>query len=106
MTSIQKVLAERKNDGKTKMSFVLELDKALDGICRVMTFGATKYGRGNWKKGRPVTDTVDSLMRHLVAYMNGEDRDSESGELHVDHISTNALFLATFARDPQLDDRL
>lgn len=99
-------LAERKNDGKTPLSFVLEANYALNGVAKVLEFGAAKYSRGNWLKGRPYNDTVDSLARHLVAFIAGEDFDAESGLPHVDHILCNALFLAQHYRMVGLDDRV
>ena len=96
----------RNNAGKPKIHFVLEAKEALEGASRVLEYGAENYARGNWKKGLNVTQTIDSLARHLMAYLNGEDNDEESGLPHVDHVLTNALFLATHARNPQLDDRL
>lgn len=98
-------LAERKNDGKIPLSFVLEANHALNGLAKVLEFGAAKYSRGNWLKGRPYNDTVDSLARHLVAFMAGENDDAESGLPHVDHILCNALFLAEHYRMMGLDDR-
>lgn len=100
-------IAERKNDGKVPLSFILEADQALIGVAKVLEFGAAKYSRGNWLKGRPYNDTVDSLTRHLVAFVAGEDCDLESGLPHVDHILCNALFLAQhFRSHPSLDDRV
>lgn len=66
-----------------------------------------KYSRGNWKKGLPVTEVIDSLLRHIKAYLDPtiSDYDEESGLHHVDHITVNALFLATMARRTECDDR-
>lgn len=98
--------AARKNEGKPKLSYVMELGPALDGVAGVLEFGHKKYSRGNYHKGFPPTTVVDSLLRHISAYMSGEDVDPESGKLHVDHISTNALFLALTVRThPEYEDR-
>ena len=95
----------RLNAGKPELSLVLEAGEALKGAAQVLTFGKHKYSRSNWKKGLPVTEITDSLLRHLVAYLSGEDTDPETGELHVDHVTVNALFLGTMARCAKCDDR-
>lgn len=71
-----------------------------------MAHGDAKYGRYNWQKGTPHTEVADSLMRHLLAWSQGQDLDPESGHLHADHVVANALFLAYFTRyRPEMDDR-
>ena len=98
--------AERKNSGKAPLSMVLEANHALTGAAQVMAFGAKKYARGNWHKGLPHTEVADCLIRHLSAYLSGEDLDPESGLPHVDHVLCNAVFLAQLVRThPELDDR-
>lgn len=112
MTDVQKryeqdaKLADRYNDGKAQLSMILEARHALGGMAGVLTFGAKKYNRGNWHKGLPHADICDSMLRHISAYLAGEDNDTESGLPHVDHILTNALFLAEgYRTHPELDNR-
>lgn len=85
----------RHNDGKPKLSLVLDAREALEGAALVLGDGLIEYGRGNWSRGLDHAEVVDSLMRHLLAYNSGEDVDPKSGRPHVDHITCNALFLAT-----------
>lgn len=85
-------LADRFNDGKLQWSMVDF--KSLEDMVRVMEFGAKKYGRNNWKKGLKTTEIVDSMLRHIYAYLDGEDVDPESGINHTGHIMCNAMFLS------------
>lgn len=100
------IKAERFNEGKAPLSMVLEAHNALNGCAEVLAFGAKKYSRGNWRNGLKHTEICDSLVRHLSAYLSGENTDPESKLLHVNHILCNALFLAeTVVTHPELDDR-
>ena len=98
--------AMRFNGGKYVFSMLDEMPNALGGVTRVLEYGARKYARNNYRKGLPFTEIYDSMRRHQMAWLNGEDTDPESGLLHVDHIVANALFLAELTRrTPQMDDR-
>ena len=46
---------------------------ALLRLARHFEAGAAKYGDRNWEKGIPINSFVNSAMRHLLQYMNGED---------------------------------
>ena len=35
--------------------------------------GAKKYGDRNWEKGIPINSFIDSGLRHLLKYMDGQD---------------------------------
>lgn len=83
--------------GKPQIGLVLEFRDAIEGAAKALAKGADKYGRGNWQKGMPTEEVVDSMMRHLLAYINEEDVDPEDGMYHTDKILTNALMLAEYA---------
>lgn len=97
-------LGERKNNGKLKWSLVSMV--SLEPMIKVLMFGAEKYSAHNWRKGLKYSEIAESLQRHLNAFMEGEDNDSESKLSHVGHILCNAMFLSymsIFRKD--LDDR-
>jgi len=66
----------------------------------------TISGKDNWKKGMPVTQVSESLLRHMFAFLSGEDKDPESGIDHLGHVMCNAMFLSYIMREKkQYDDR-
>ena len=96
--------ALRYNQGKLQWSLIDF--KSLEGLVKVLEMGAKKYDKHNWKKGMPITQVSESLMRHLFAFLNGEDTDSESGLSHISHVMCNAMFIEYIMREkPEFDDR-
>jgi hypothetical protein len=96
--------ALRYNNGKLQWSLV-DFD-SLEGLVKVLEYGATKYSKNNWKKGMPVTQVSESLMRHLFAFLKGEDVDPESGCRHISHVMCNAMFIEYIMREkPHYDNR-
>jgi hypothetical protein len=69
----------------------------LEDVVRVLEFGQRKYDRDNWQL---VDDSqrryMAALFRHLVATLNGEIIDPETGLSHMSHVACNALFLRHF----------
>jgi len=65
-----------------------------DAYVRVAEFGARKYTPWNWSKGLSRVQLCCSLLRHVFAYIRGEDRDPESKLMHTDHILWNAVTLS------------
>ena len=92
------------DQGKLPMSL---LDRPfLEGVASVLDFGARKYARDQWRAGFNWTRLTDAAMRHLLAFIDGEDLDPESGRSHVFHAGCCLMFLARMIQDrPDLDDR-
>lgn len=100
--------ATRHNDGKPKMSLILEAREAMVGASLALQIGVANHGRGNYLAGDglPQTEVADSLIRHLSAFLSGEDLDPETHLPHVDFILCNAMFLSQLAKTrPASDDR-
>lgn len=94
----------RYNEDKLKWSLV-DFD-SLENMVHVLMYGEKKYDSHNWKKGLPYTSTVESMLRHLYAFLKGEDIDPESGLPHTGHIMCNAMFLDYYSQYcKDMDDR-
>lgn len=75
-------------------------------LVKILSGGADKYGDKNWEKGMAWSRCYASLMRHLMAWWMGEDKDKESGESHLAHAMCNLVFLMEYERThPEKDDR-
>lgn len=96
----------KKDNGKCRLE-LLPID-ALEEVGWVMTFGAEKYGDRNWEKGMKYSRLFSALLRHSFAWFFGEDRDPESGLLHLAHCGCCVLFLLSYAkrRMTTFDDRV
>jgi hypothetical protein len=67
---------------------------ALESVSQVLTFGAEKYLPNNWKYVDNATERyIDATMRHITAYLKGEDNDSESGLPHLSHALCCLMFI-------------
>ena len=79
---------------KDKLEWSLVDFKSLEIMVQILqeTYKKGKYPRDNWKKGMELKDILDSLFRHVVALMDGEEYDQESGRHHIGHILCNCMF--------------
>lgn len=98
-------MSGNKNDtNKPKMSLLPSY--ALAEVAQVMTMGAEKYGRYNYLDGMEYSRILDANLRHLNAFIGGEDNDAESGLSHLAHAAANSLMLLEYIiRDIGEDDR-
>jgi hypothetical protein len=89
-----------KKDDTDKPRVSLVDPKFILGISEILTFGANKYGANNWKtaKTTDIPRYKDALLRHLLAYLDGEYIDPESKKPHLYHIGCNLMFLDYFER--------
>ena len=83
----------RKFDGD-KLEYGLIPPLALQEMVRVLTFGAQKYERDNWKKvPESKRRYFDAMERHIWAWKMGEQLDPESGIHHLAHAMCCLSFL-------------
>jgi hypothetical protein len=92
---------EFKKDDSAKNRLELVDYKFVEGIGEILTFGAEKYAAWNWQKASSDEDRErlkGAMMRHAMAYMNGEKVDPESGKSHLYHMGCCQMFLDYFDR--------
>lgn len=73
----------------------------------VLALGGQKYGPFNWRTKR-IRGTVyaSAMLRHLLAWIDGEDVDPESGLSHIAHIRAGGgILLDAMSLDSWIDDR-
>ncbi len=68
----------------------------LNGVSKVLGFGARKYGRDNWRKGMEWSRVYAAAMRHLTAWNEGENYDAETGLSHLYHAACCLMFLVEY----------
>lgn len=78
---------------------------AIEQLARVLEFGAKKYAEHNWRKGIAKTRLIAAALRHLFAYLRGEDTDPETGLSHAAHAMCCCMFLLGLEHRKDLDDR-
>lgn len=98
----------RKNCGKTDISHLPP--SFIKDLAEVFSKNSHKYPKWNYAKGQLYTTAYDSLMRHILAFMDGEDKDPEDGCSHIMKAAANILILYCskefhVENNPELDDR-
>lgn len=90
--------------GKPQLSLIPK--EALWGMGNAFTYGAKKYAAHNFKQGINYSRLADAALRHLTAYMDGENIDEESGNPHLDHaLASLAMLKYMDVNKPEFDDR-
>ena len=99
-------MAEGVKNDRDKIQVELLSAHWLFGVGQVLTFGAKKYAAHNWRNGIARTRLLGACLRHVFAYLRGEDYDPETGLLHLYHASCCLMFAAElhYTR-PDTDDR-
>jgi len=78
------------DSGKLRMDLLPP--EAIRALAQVMTMGAVKYGENTWR-GVEIERYEAALLRHWLAWKEGEKRCPESGLPHMAHVMTNAAFI-------------
>lgn len=93
--------------GSDKLPLHLWPETATALGCLGLLDGALKYGRANFRAiGVRATIYVDACKRHLNAWLEGEDEDSDSGLPHLAHaLACLAIIVDAKAAGKLNDDR-
>jgi hypothetical protein len=79
---------------------------ALEELSKVLTFGAAKYSENNWRGGIKISRLIAATLRHVFAFMRGEDKDPETGLSHAAHAMCCLMFILWMMRfRSDMDDR-
>lgn len=114
----ERALARRGNTRKTfdsgavrdstgKLRYDLIPPEHARELAKVLTMGANKYSDRNWEKGIPFSELYASAARHMAQWLEGEERDDESGLLHISHVCWNVMAIETMilrGKGDTLDD--
>ena len=96
--------AQNHNSGKPRWSRLLkDFGSELEEILRVREFGERKYARMNWAESigedcheEFYEDTLDSLVRHVIAAQDGRKKDPESKCYHLAHAALRAMIALSY----------
>ena len=95
--------ADKYDQGKPRMDL---LDPyAMEQLAAVLTFGAKKYAAHNWRKGISKSRLIAAALRHIFAYLGGQDKDPETEMSHIAHAMCCCMFLLGLESRADLDDR-
>lgn len=89
-----------------KPDYSLLSSYAIDELAKVLTFGKYKYAAHNWRKGLSRSRLLAACMRHIFAYLRGENKDPETGLSHLSHAMCCLMFAVELSVTmPETDDR-
>lgn len=93
--------------GMAKPPIALIPGPALVVVAEAMRDGAEKYGPANWRESPVTTSTYTSAaLRHLLAWIDGEENAPDSGVHHLGHaMGCLAILIDAQAQGSLLDDR-
>ena len=100
----KKEAGQKFDNGKPPISLIPR--RALEAEAMVLEYGRQKYDAHNWRGGISFSRLYDGILRHVIAAIEGEDIDPESGLPHEAHARCGLGFLLELKEThPELDDR-
>lgn len=97
--------------GKAKAPLYLLPPEALRQAAWAHSLGAVKYGPANWRSNKVKASTyISAMMRHIAAYLDGEDHDAETSAhagqpvSHLANVIASANILIDAKKNGTLED--
>ena len=88
---IDKAGASKNDSAKIDLSLVPK--EAIEAAAKALQVGEKKYGRYNYYKGHKASQLVAAMMRHLTAWMDGEENDPTDGQPHLGSVIAGAAMI-------------
>lgn len=105
MNQVQKPMTGKKFDTNKPDLSLLPFESLIE-VSKVLDYGKKKYDAHNWRGGFNWTRLSSAVLRHLFAWIMGEDKDPETGLSHLSHAACGILFLISFEiKSVGIDDR-
>lgn len=96
----------KKYDSEKPMMQLLP-SKALVEVSKVLSFGANKYGKENWRELDDLQDRyTGGVLRHIFAHMDDEFKDPETNYSHLAHAVCGLLFKLEIELEKDKEKRL
>ena len=100
LEEVEKELGRKETQGKIRPNLLPITE--LKEVIRVFEYGVAKYSKDNWKHVKdPINEYSNALSRHLLDYLEGEKKASDSNLPHLAHICANALILMWFENNKE-----
>lgn len=106
---VKALIAERETKAPTEEAATYDEGKAplaelpwgaIDSLAAAQLYGHKKYGDfNNYRKGMKVTRNLSCALRHIRDYLNGHDKDHESGLHPLDHAIARVAFVIQNIKD-------
>ena len=94
-----RIKAEAQKGDAGKAPYHLLPPNAIHDVVLALEEGATKYGDHNWRDGTSWSRYLSAALRHIFAWMRGQDLDEESGKPHLAHAVCCLLFLLEYGKE-------
>lgn len=84
----------------SKLRVELVPPQTIEGIAAVLSYGAKKYAANNWMRGISYMAIIAGVLRHIFAFLRGQEFDKDTGLPELYHAMCGLTFLAYYHHGP------